>query len=190
LVQGEQLPQLGRQGSLHLRPQQPLLVLPLGPVAPAGEGVRRRPRPARAVGRAGAPGVRVQHHHGPHPARHQNLPRVIRQGSASACRGSCPRRCEQGTRRGAPLSGVEASNIQIVLQTQEPRASERAALSACSRTRSSSPRPPGGAGTPPARPGQAGGTAGVRAAHESVRAAQPQRPDTGATARGEAGARS
>jgi hypothetical protein len=52
VVQGEQLPQLGRQAAQHLRPQQPPLVLLPGPVAPAGEGVRRRPRPARAVGRS------------------------------------------------------------------------------------------------------------------------------------------
>jgi hypothetical protein len=51
-------PLVGRQGLSHLRPQQPLLVLLPGPVAPAGEGVPRRPRPARAVGRAGVPGSR------------------------------------------------------------------------------------------------------------------------------------
>jgi hypothetical protein len=39
-------------------------------------------------------------------------------GSTSACRGSRPRRCEPGTRRRAPLSGVEASGSQTVLQTQ------------------------------------------------------------------------
>jgi hypothetical protein len=54
-----------------------LMILLPGPVAPAGDGVRRRPRPARAVGRAGVPGVRAQHHHGARPPRPQDLPRVV-----------------------------------------------------------------------------------------------------------------
>jgi hypothetical protein len=93
--------------------------------------VRRRPRPGRAVGRAGAPGARSAPPRCPPAPSPGPAPGWSTSGYASAGRGSRPRRCEPGTRRRAPWSGVEASGIQIVLQTQEPQASGRAARSAC-----------------------------------------------------------
>src|SRR5437764_11520245 len=46
--------------------------------------------------------------------------------------GSRPHRWEPGTMRSAPFSSVKSSSIQTELQTQYPRSSATAPLSACS----------------------------------------------------------
>jgi hypothetical protein len=99
VVQGEQLAQHGRQGPLRLRPQQPLPVLLPGPVAPAAEGVRRRPRPARA----GVPDVRVPHRHGARPARHQDLIGVVGLQVRRRLLGQPPPAVRAGHEAGGPV---------------------------------------------------------------------------------------
>src|ERR1022692_5198017 len=48
--------------------------------------------------------------------------------------GALPQRCDPGTMRVAPFSGVKSSSIHTEFATQYPRSSDTAPLSACSRS--------------------------------------------------------